>query len=41
MWGSDSWGMGQSEEDIQQWEQICQKNLFLNDFAVTFVEKSW
>ena len=31
--------MGQSTETIEQWEQTCQKNLFLDYFIITFVEK--
>ena len=31
--------MGQSTEHIEQWEQMCQNNLFLNTFVITFVEK--
>ena len=32
-------GMGQSTENIEQWEQICQKYLFLDNFIIRFVQK--
>ena len=32
-------GSGQSTDHIEQWEQICQKNLFLDNFVITFEEK--
>ena len=36
---TDAWGMERSTEDIKPSEQTCQKNLFLDNFAIMFVEK--
>ena len=41
MWATKAWVMGQSIDHIEQWEQICQKNLFLGNFVIAFVEKYW
>ena len=41
MRGKCEWSLGQSTEDIEQWEQTSQKNLLLDSFAITFAEKYW